>query len=126
MSPAGGICGGPPPAPLLRVTPRIRMELRRIRALRGPNVWARVPVLEAEVDLGGLGGSSGRTVPGFIDRLLAWVPSLAERPCPDGRPGGSLERPREGTDLARVLAHLTLELQSLAGTPVGFGSARED
>ena len=28
------------------------MQLRTVRALRGPNVWARVPVLEARLELG--------------------------------------------------------------------------
>ncbi len=35
------------------------MEFRRVWALRGPNVWARFPVLEVVLDLSPLKGSAG-------------------------------------------------------------------
>ncbi|HEX3601224.1 MAG TPA: cyanophycin synthetase, partial [Lacipirellulaceae bacterium] len=42
-----------------------------------------------------------------------------------GERGGFFERLRRGTYMGHILEHVTLELQSLAGTPVGFGRARE-
>jgi cyanophycin synthetase len=101
------------------------MEFRKVLALRGPNIWALSPVLEAWVDLKELKDSPSNTLPGFVDRLLAWLPTLHEHECSRERPGGFVERLREGTWPGHILEHVTLELQSLAGTPVGYGRARE-
>ena len=44
------------------------MEFRKILALRGPNIWAKFPVLEAWVDLGVLKDLAGKTIMlGVID-----------------------------------------------------------
>ncbi len=51
------------------------LVIRRIRTLRGPNIWSRKPVLEAWVDLGSLKDTPSDSVPGFTDRLMAWLPS---------------------------------------------------
>jgi cyanophycin synthetase len=101
------------------------MEFRKVRALRGPNVWAGFPVLEAWVDLGPLKDSSSDEMAGFNERLMAWLPSLVEHRCSVGTRGGFFERLRRGTYLAHILEHVTLELQGLVGTEVGFGRARE-
>jgi cyanophycin synthetase len=101
------------------------MEFRRVRALRGPNLWASFPVLEAWVDLGTLKDSPSDELPGFNERLMAWLPSLVEHRCSVGTRGGFFERLRRGTYQAHILEHVALELQSLAGTEVGFGRTRE-
>ncbi len=101
------------------------MEFRKVRLLGGPNIWANYPVLEAWVDLGTLKDSPSDELPGFTDRLMAWLPSLIEHRCSVGKRGGFLERLRRGTWQAHILEHVALELQSLAGTPVGFGRTRE-
>ncbi|AGA24988.1 cyanophycin synthetase family protein [Singulisphaera acidiphila] len=101
------------------------MEIRKVLALRGPNIWARFPVLEAWVDLKELKDSPSNQLPGFNERLMAWLPGMIEHRCSLGRPGGFFERLREGTYQGHILEHVTLELQCLAGTPVGFGKARE-
>src|SRR3990172_11852213 len=101
------------------------MEIRKVLALRGPNIWADFPVLEAWVDLKEMKDSPSDQLPGFNDRLLQWLPSLAEHRCSMGQRGGLIERLRRGTYLGHVLEHVALELQTLAGSPVGFGRARE-
>src|SRR5215510_6252208 len=101
------------------------MEILRVRALRGPNIWAKSPVLEAWVDLGDLKDSPSNSMPGFNDRLMAWLPGMIEHECSVGHRGGFFERLRRGTFLAHILEHVTLELQNLAGSAVGFGRARE-
>ena len=100
------------------------MEFRKVLALRGPNVWANFPVLEAWVDLGDLDKPSNE-FPGFPDRLIAWMPTMIEHRCSIGQRGGFFQRLRTGTYLGHILEHVTLELQTLAGTEVGFGKARE-
>jgi cyanophycin synthetase len=101
------------------------MEFRNVLALRGPNLWANFPVLEAWVDLGLWKDTSSEMVPGFTERLMNWLPGLIEHRCSVGTRGGFLERLRRGTYPAHILEHVTLELQTLAGSDLGFGRARE-
>ncbi|WP_373652710.1 cyanophycin synthetase [Schlesneria sp. DSM 10557] len=101
------------------------MIIRKVLALRGPNIWSRHTVLEAWVDLGALKDTSSAHIPGFNDRLMTWLPSMIEHRCSVGERGGFFQRLRWGTYLAHILEHTTLELQTLCGTPVGYGRARE-
>jgi cyanophycin synthetase len=101
------------------------MNISSLKVLRGPNQWASFPVLEAVVDLGPLEDFPSHTLPGFNDRIMAWLPSMIEHRCSIGERGGFFERLRTGTWMGHVLEHVTLELQTLAGTPVGYGRARE-
>jgi cyanophycin synthetase len=101
------------------------MEFRKVLVLRGPNYWANFPVLEAWVDLGTLKDSPSDELPGFNDRLMAWLPTLIEHRCSIGERGGFVERLRRGTYQAHILEHVALELQSLSGIDVGFGRTRE-
>lgn len=100
------------------------MKFLKILALRGPNIWTYRPVLEAWLDIGPLEDSPSNLIPGFYERLTAWLPTLAEHRCGIGEPGGFLQRLREGTWPGHILEHVTLELQSLAGMQGGFGKAR--
>jgi cyanophycin synthetase len=101
------------------------MEIRRILTLSGPNFWSRYPVLEAWVDLQELKDSPSNIIPGFNDRLMSWLPTMIEHRCSVGERGGFFKRLIDGTWPGHILEHVTLELQTLAGTPVGFGKARE-
>src|SRR5258708_2770336 len=101
------------------------MEIRKLQSLRGPNIWANFPVLEAWVDLGPLRDRASDELPGFNDRLKAWLPTMIEHRCSIGERGGFFERLRRGTYLAHILEHVVLELQALAGSDCGFGRTRE-
>ena len=101
------------------------MIIRKVLALRGPNIWSRHTVLEALVDLGSLKDTSSAQIPGFNDRLMSWLPSMIEHRCSEGERGGFFQRLRWGTYLAHILEHTTLELQTLCGSVVGYGRARE-
>jgi cyanophycin synthetase len=101
------------------------MQILKVNKLRGPNIWSNSPVLEAWVDLEELKDTSSEMIPGFNERLMAWLPTMVEHRCSVGERGGFFVRLRRGTYMAHILEHVTLELQTLAGTPVGFGRARE-
>ncbi|MFO0929340.1 MAG: Mur ligase family protein [Gemmataceae bacterium] len=101
------------------------MQLQKVLALRGPNIWANFPVLEAWIDLGPFKDSPSDELPGYNERLKAWLPTMIEHHCSVGERGGFFERLRRGTYQAHILEHITLELQCLAGCDVGFGRARE-
>lgn len=100
------------------------IEILQTTHLRGPNIWTYRPVLEAWIDIGELEDFPSNTIPGFNERLTAWLPSLIEHRCSEGERGGFLLRLREGTWPGHILEHVTLELQNLAGMPGGFGRAR--
>lgn len=101
------------------------IKFLEIRYLRGPNIWTYRPVIEAIVDIGELEDYPSNTIPGFVDRLKAFLPTLIEHRCSYGERGGFLRRLDEGTWPGHILEHVTLELQNLAGMPGGFGKARE-
>ena len=97
------------------------LRVTRLRALRGPNYWRLAPVIACDVRLGALESVNSADVPGFNDRLLDALPSLASHPCSLGAPGGFVERLQSGTHIPHILEHVSLELQNLAGSDVGFG-----
>ena len=101
------------------------MKFLKVMPLHGPNIWTYRPVLEAWVDIGALEDSPSNTIPGFYERLTAWLPALEEHRCGVGERGGFLLRLREGTWPGHILEHVTIELQNLAGMQTGFGKARE-
>lgn len=101
------------------------IEIIKVISLRGPNIWTYRPALEAWIDIHDLEDFPSNTLPGFTERLTAWLPGLTLHRCGVGEPGGFLLRLREGTWPAHILEHVTLELQNLAGMQTGFGKARQ-
>jgi cyanophycin synthetase len=92
------------------------MKFGRLFVLRGPNVWARVPVLEVEVEPGESAGW-----PADLGTCLAgWLSPLA---------GNCLDCPLQTLPAAPTPAHalqaVALELQCLAESDVAFGAARQ-
>src|SRR5918992_1212680 len=100
------------------------IEVRKTTVYRGPNVWARMPVILMVVDIGELEDRPSNKIPGFYEHLTELLPSLYDHGCSLGRPGGFLQRMREGTWMGHILEHLALELQNLSGAEVGRGKTR--
>ena len=101
------------------------IQFLRMTHLRGPNIWTYRPVMEALVDIGALEDFPSNTLPGFNQRLTAWLPGLIEHRCSVGERGGFLQRLAEGTWPGHIMEHVALELQNRAGMQTGFGKARE-
>ena len=100
------------------------MKVRETRVYRGPNLYGYRPVIRLTVDLEELEDWPSDRIPGFVDGLLAYIPSLAEHTCSYGERGGFVKRLQEGTWFGHILEHCSIELQCLAGTPVTYGKAR--
>ncbi len=100
------------------------VTVRNIRALRGPNLYAYMPVLHIVMDIGPYEERPSNTFPGFTERLIRWLPGLQKHECGLKRPGGFIERLERGTYLGHIVEHITLELQSIIGFNVTFGRAR--
>jgi cyanophycin synthetase len=104
------------PAPTLRIL--------ETRILRGPNYWAREPVIRQLVDLGALEDYPSNKLPNFTDALVALMPTLEDHACSLGRRGGFITRLRDGTWAGHIAEHIALEFQNLAGTDVRHGKTR--
>jgi cyanophycin synthetase len=102
------------------------MKITERRVFRGPNHYAHFPVIRMTVDLGALEQWPSAKLPGFVDALLAAVPSLGQHGCSYGEPGGFVRRMREdeGTWMGHVLEHVAIELQQLSAAKVTFGKTR--
>jgi len=90
------------------------MDISRLRALRGPNVWSRHTAIEAVVHCADHERSLDR-MPGFEAALRARLPGLG--PLPKGPEGAA-------PSLAAVLARVAFELQLRAGCAVSFSGER--
>ena len=95
------------------------MEFRKILTLRGPNIWANFPVLEAWVDLGPYNDSCSSEIPGFNERIKAWLPSMVEHRCSIGERGGFFQRLDRGTYPTGIKVS-DEELAALALAPASF------
>ncbi len=103
------------------------MKILETRVYQGPNLYAHFPCIRLTVQLGALENWPSAQLPGFVDGLLAALPTLEEHTCSPGYRGGFVERLRadgEGTWLGHVLEHVAIELQNLAGSKVNFGKTR--
>ena len=100
------------------------MQIISVREIKGPNVYSYQPVIKVRVDLGELADTPTSEIAGFAQKLSESLPGLQEHRCSLGRPGGFVQRLREGTYLAHVFEHVTLEIQARAGYDVRFGKAR--
>src|SRR4051812_28034749 len=101
------------------------MKIEGIRTLAGPNVYTHRPALLLRLDLEDLAGRETREFEGFNERLLAALPGLSEHHCARGRPGGFVERLREGTYFGHTVEHVAIELSQLAGVGVNRGKTVE-
>ncbi len=93
------------------------MDLRKVLALRGPNVWRQAPAIEAWLDLKTL-DLDARTIAGFEERLAAALPELVMPISTDPR------AELTGLRLAEVLGRVAVEIQRLAGVKTEFSQAR--
>lgn len=100
------------------------LKIRKTAVYRGPNVWARMPAVHHVLDIGELEDRPTNRIPGFYEHLSELMPSLYDHRCSVGRPGGFLQRMREGTWMGHVYEHVALEIQNLAGGDVARGKTR--
>jgi cyanophycin synthetase len=87
------------------------MEVSRIRALRGPNLWTRLTAIEAVVTCTDREADLDR-MPEFLTQLRARFPDV--KPL---RPLGH----KDPITMAHALEAVSLGLQAAAGCPVAFG-----
>ncbi|HEX4556700.1 MAG TPA: cyanophycin synthetase [Xanthobacteraceae bacterium] len=106
--------------------PPLKPDLRILetQVLRGPNYWSYDPAIRLLVDLGALEHWPSNTIPAFNDTLIDMLPGLRDHGCSLHRPGGFIERMRDGTWMGHVAEHVALELQREAGGSITRGKTR--
>ncbi|WP_085308049.1 cyanophycin synthetase [Planktotalea arctica] len=103
------------------------MKILETSVFRGPNIYAKFPVIRHVVDIGILEDwPSAKIGEDFIEQLLDALPGLAEHGCSYREHGGFIRRLREdeGTWMAHIWEHMSIELQNVAGLDVTFGRTR--
>src|SRR5256884_787409 len=110
------VANKPPVGPDLRIL--------ESQVLRGPNYWSYEPAIRLLVDLGSLEHWPSNTLPNFTDVLIELLPRLHDHGCSLHRPGGFIERLRDGTWMGHVAEHVALELQREAGGSTTRGKTR--
>ena len=101
------------------------MRILEFREYKGPNIYSYYPVVKAVVDLEDLAGVWTDEIEGLADSLSKVIPQLQQHYCSRGRPGGFLERLREGTLFGHVVEHVALELENMLGYQVIHGKTIE-
>src|SRR2546421_2186763 len=100
------------------------LKILESQVLRGPNYWSYEPAIRLLVDLGSLEHWPSNTLPKFTDILIDLLPGLHDHGCSLHRPGGFIERVRDGTWMGHVAEHVALELQREAGGSTTRGKTR--
>jgi cyanophycin synthetase len=97
------------------------MECQRIAPLRGPNVYAKVPVLEVDLNLRRLRAAVCGEIAGVAGRVHdLWAVAEEHAAVPEPRPEW-FDGLHGDLHVADVLRHLVLRLQRLCGSDVHFG-----
>ena len=103
------------------------MKILSTNVYVGPSLYAHFPVIRHHVDIGVLEEwPSVRLGEALIERLIKALPGLHNHGCSYGEAGGFIRRMREdeGTWMAHIWEHASLELQNEAGSSVTFGRTR--
>ena len=100
------------------------LQIIETQVYRGPNYWSYGPCIRMLVDLGSLEQWPSNTLPGFNEALMDLLPGLQDHSCSLGRPGGFIERLKDGTWAGHVAEHVALELQRESGTHMYRGKTR--
>jgi cyanophycin synthetase len=106
----------PPAQPDLRIL--------ETQVFRGPNYYSYERAIRMLVDLGSLEHWPSNTLPSFNDALIELLPGLGDHSCSLGRPGGFLERMKDGTWAGHVAEHVAIELQRETGAHIYRGKTR--
>lgn len=98
-----------------------RMNVEEIRVFPGKNIYSHCPCIKITLNLLNWAGVFTSQVPFFNEEIVKKLPGLKEHCCSRGKPGGFLERLKEGTYFGHVIEHAAIELQRQAGYNINYG-----
>jgi len=97
------------------------IEIKELRALRGPNRYSRHKSIFMVLDIKEYEELPSDKIEGFPERIMKLIPTLYNHGCSIGKPGGFKERLKRGTWAGHIIEHIAIELQCLSGNEVSFG-----
>ncbi|MFD2247366.1 cyanophycin synthetase [Pontibacter ruber] len=99
------------------------MNILELRVMRGPSYWSikHPKIIVLKLDLGDLQDVLTNEIHHFAERLEKLFPGMFEHRSTEGTEGGFFKLVREGTTLSKVVQHIALELQTVAGMDSGYG-----
>ncbi|WP_242927211.1 cyanophycin synthetase [Pontibacter vulgaris] len=99
------------------------MNILELRIMRGPNYWSikHPKIIVLKLDLEDLQDVLTNEVPGLPERLEKLFPGIYKHRASEGTEGGFLKLVAEGTSFSKVVQHIALELQTMAGMDSGYG-----
>lgn len=100
------------------------MKIIDVKCFNGRNIYSHKPIIKSTIELENLFDTPTKSIQSFNENLILVLPGLSKHHCSLGYEGGFLERLKEGTYLAHVVEHITLELQGLIGYDVNYGQSR--
>ncbi|TXK49829.1 cyanophycin synthetase [Pontibacter qinzhouensis] len=99
------------------------MKIVEVRIMRGPNYWSvkhpKIIVLKLQME--DQQELTTNEIPGFSDKLEKLFPGMYKHRSLEGTEGGFFRLVRQGTILSKVVQHIALELQTMAGMDCGYG-----
>jgi len=101
-------------------------KIKSIKVIDGKNEWSdsKTKLIHMVLDIGKYEQKPSNKIPEFYERIKKYIPSLKTHRCSEGKPGGFLNRIKEGTWMGHIIEHVALELQTLAGMNTGWGRTR--
>lgn len=95
------------------------MEIEKIQVLNRSNVWNTnaKKLIQITLNIGDLESKLTNTINGFSDRLKTLIPSLYTHKSSEESFFKSVDK---GISIVKVIQHIAVELQSLAGTQTEF------
>ncbi|ERT07927.1 cyanophycin synthetase [Lyngbya aestuarii BL J] len=102
------------------------MKILKTQTLYGPNFWSinHPHLIVLQLELEDHERRLSNEMSDFCDQLVKVLPGLREHHGSRGCRGGFLQQMQEGISIAKIIQHVALELQNLAGMPVDFGRIR--
>ncbi|HEY4652616.1 MAG TPA: cyanophycin synthetase, partial [Pontibacter sp.] len=99
------------------------MKILELKIMRGPNYWSikHPKIIVLKLDLEDLQQALTSEVPNLPQKLLKLFPGMYKHRSSAGTEGGFIRLVEEGTTFSKVVQHVALELQTMAGMNCGYG-----
>jgi len=99
------------------------MKILELKIMRGPNYWSikHPKIIVLKLDLENLQDVLTNQIPNFSQKLQKMFPGMYKHRSLEGTEGGFFRLVEEGTTLSKVVQHIALELQTIAGMDCGYG-----
>ncbi|MFD2999374.1 cyanophycin synthetase [Pontibacter toksunensis] len=99
------------------------MKIAELKIMRGPNYWSikHPKIIVLKLDLEDLQDTLTDEIQNLAQKLEKLFPGMYKHRSSVGTDGGFFRLVREGTTLSKVVQHIALELQTMAGMDSGYG-----